>query len=778
MRRLIAAALVVVWCGPAGAAPGQPPEVYTVRPGDSCWSIAERFYGSPRKYTLIHKHNKLGPLPHVLQEGQKIRLVGVDAGPDAVLEWLKRDVKAKPANSVDWLRAWQDMNLWRLYRVTTGAASAARIQFEDSSNLRLREQALLVIYGSTSSKARTDSVAADTQVKLEKGTLRGGLAALDAKHRLNVTTPAGAVSVAATDAQIEVDEAKTSAVSVYDGEADVTAKGAKVVVPADHGTYVELGKRPAKPRRLPPPPAWAEGGVARTVLAPEGLQGTFEARWAAVAKAKRYRVELAEDERFQRILVDATVGAGITRFRAERLDPGAYWARVAAIDDRRLEGRASAPLRVQVARVATSRLLAPDGEGVLSAVGLLRLVVPGAAAAGLEVAVDDGPFAAASVPVYLVTPGLHVVRTRAPGQAGESELTVRIIGVSGRLTGPDAASEPGQTVALALHTVDALGRPAQLPGLTLWASSGEARALVPAGPGRFDAELALAADAPSEVLVVARWAGGELARTSLAVNAPHAPPRPPAGSVTWPDPVATAPWRVRRSPGADLATGGVSHVGLSTAVVDDPEGADGAALRLTAGGELALLGGDLSLGLELPFFVVDLARDAPGSRELGDLRLGLRGLALAGPVAKLAAGLWLGAPSGGALGGVTDGTAEPFAALRVRLAEGLTADTRQSLLVASDFADATRVVYGGTYGLSWRPLAWLDVAAALDTRFGLSGPTDADAAVALALGGSVGARLARVRLGLFAAGALNADARAHLGGFSAGLSLQLGYPGP
>ena len=158
------------------AAPAPPLHDYLVVPGDSCWSIAEKLFGDGQKYTLIHKYNDLGPLPHVLKPGQLIKVPAATRGPEAKLDWLQKDVKAKPPWDLGWRQAARDMPLWRLFRLSTGGGSAASILFADKSQLRMREKALLVIYGPATNRPVAATRQVGHEVQLEQGTLRGGLA--------------------------------------------------------------------------------------------------------------------------------------------------------------------------------------------------------------------------------------------------------------------------------------------------------------------------------------------------------------------------------------------------------------------------------------------------------------------------------------------------------------------------------------------------------------------------------------------------------------------------
>ncbi|PID38622.1 MAG: hypothetical protein CSB49_04645, partial [Proteobacteria bacterium] len=434
--------------------------IYRVERGDSCWSIALKFFGKGEKYSIIHRYNRLGPLPHLLKEGQALRLPLSAQNPDARIGWLRRDVRARAPYAVDWRRAKRDMGLWRLYKVSTGRSSAAGIRFEDASQLRMRERALLVIYGATARSTRARR-RIKTQLKVEEGTVVGGLAKLDATRSLRIRTPSALIELRSRRSQVEVTRKKASIISVHNGKAKVSAKGTQVTVPENFGTRVLRGRRPARPRPLPARPRWAARGDGLVAI-PAGTKGRFEARWKRVKGARRYRVELARDKAFRFPIAIAVVGEGITRFRGQDLAAGDYYARVSAIDRWRLEGRPSTVRRWRIMPLSTSRRLEARKDGSFEAVGLLRLSLP--AAIGYEASVDGGPFQKAAI-VRLAKPGAHTIRYRLHSSGEVSSLTVRLLTVKASLEAPQKPLAAGEKTTLTLRLRDERGRPAALPDL-------------------------------------------------------------------------------------------------------------------------------------------------------------------------------------------------------------------------------------------------------------------------------------------------------------------------
>ncbi|MCC6623323.1 MAG: FecR domain-containing protein [Deltaproteobacteria bacterium] len=764
---IVTPVMIVACVTPVTTARAAEPEVrtYIVQPGDSAWSVAEEFYGSGDKYPIIYKYNGFaGRPPFLLTPGQVLRLPVLGKGPEAQLEWLKRDVKAKPPRALDWLTAREQMNLWRLYRVATGDESAAHIVFDDASDLRLRANALLVIYGASATAARTER-RDKREVLLEQGTIQGGLARLDeAATPLVVKTPSAAVDILGKLTQIQA-EALVSMVSVFDGRAAVSAQGARVDVPEGQGTVVEKGKRPEPPRPLPPVPAWVDGGGKALVAVVDGERGTWEAAWEPVPGAATYRVELAGDPAFERVLYDVEIGAGVTRLRLVDLAPGRYAVRVGTRDGDLLESKPGPGREVEVLSVAATRHLARGDDGVLEAVGFLEIhtrELDELTRASLRVSIDGGPERPGEAPIALLHPGRHTVRLRSDKAAGE--LDVRILAVTARLSPPTAPLPRGEGEPLHMDVVveDERGRPALLPGLVVETSDGRTLPLEATGIGAYRARLdPVATDGPLRLAVRARWLGGELATHELAVT----PPAPPPAYQGARDPQAMTPHRPGRGlPAALGKPRPESRVAIDGALVDEDPGAGRFGLGLA--GELAL--GDLALGADLLFADVDLAEtDGPQAR-IGDLGLAAR-WALGGDVVTLAPSLRVQLPIGPRAGARRLGL-EPGLHLRVTPGEVVFVDAAVTFVHANDLADSSDSRLGVTAALSFRPAAAVTLSLSGQVATALGG--DGFFATVLGLGGHVD--LDALRLGLALGLGLGDDARAGLGAIMGRLVVDVG----
>lgn len=766
-------------------APGKGLRIYRVQPGDSCWSVALKFFGSGEKYTIVHRYNRLGPLPHLLAPGQELRLPISATNPDAHIGWLRRDVRARPPFAVDWRRAKQDMGLWRLYKVTTGRSSAAGIRFEDASNLRMRENALLVIYGASAQRAvRRRTI--KTTVRVEEGTVVGGLASLDAPSPLRVQTPSSTVDLRSRRSQIEVDKRKTSIVSVHDGKAAVSARGASVEVKDGWGTTVKQGQRPAPPRRLPVAPSWEQSGPVVIAFA-AGEAGRFEARWKAVKGARRYRVELARDAAFRFPMIDAVVGAGIKRFRAKDLELGDYYARVSAIDGWRLEGRPNQPRRFRLVQLKSSRRLERRKDESYEAVGLLRLQLP--PPQRYEISVDGAPFRADNV-VRLQKPGKHQVRYRLAGSRSTRELRIHLLALRAKLQGPTAALAAGDKAPLKLTLTDERGRPAAAPGLRLVAPFGEVSELRATKTlGHFAGSYTAPQRTPARrVELVARWATGPLARTMIELSVPRKPPppKPAPQPEAWqpPAPLAGAPlleWGAVAGVALPARDGRPrTRLGISSALgaARGSTSEDPLFLRLALRGELALWR-RLGLDVDLPWFNGNLRQDDAGGNELGNLRLGAR--FVAGHVYGIALlpslRLTLPTAQAEAVGQWRALAIEPALIAEWRgLGDRLTLNTNLVLPIQTD-GDSTRLFLAQTLGAAYRFYRGLSAGLEFDWMVSLRDPPGTARTFPLLGALAVAYELSRARFTLSAGFGLDEDARRSHGVFSTGLTIDIFFGG-
>lgn len=768
---------------------------YLVQPGDTCWSIAESLLGGGDEVRVIHRHNELGPMPHLLIPGQTLMLPTRLAEPVARINWLQRDVQARAPQAYSWASAARDMPLWRLHKVATGADSSAGIRFEDRSRMNMRENALLVIYASSAAKerARADRAAAGRELVLERGTLRGGLARLDAEAgrdaaapdaAISVRTPSGRVSLRSQDTQIEVDELKSSIISVFDGIAEVAAQGVKVVVAKSYGTVVKRGRRPERPRRLPETPRWRAGDGEAVVLAPGGAPVVWSARWHGVPGASRYRLELVRDDEVYTMIADVVMGAGVERFEARALEPGAYIVRVSAIDASKLQSVPSAPKRLRVVRLDSSRPLTKSPKGPWQTAGLLRLTLDPSKAEAIELAVNDGSFRPGGEAIRLAATGAIDLQARISGSTDTSTLPLEILGFKARLEHPPElrpgdrgdvskdAADQGSGARLQIQ--DELGRAVVPQGLSVTAEPGGALPLAALSPGEWSLELPVVEDREVKVVdLQVSWAGGSLASAQIPVVHPPILPfrwalHPVA--LSWPRAGLGRPARSAR-PQSSLGLGG--SIARQPKLSGDPALFLRGALRAN----LALLDGVIGLDAELPWIASELGTDPVGRDERGDARIGTTWAALRGRAWTLSPGVSVAVP-GGDDAFDERWRVEPSLVLEWRPSPSWTIATSQIVSLALGDSD-------GSSGDASTLSSTLDAGFWMHPRLSLGAQLWSHAALAsevadgwlLGSGAALRWHLGRLRIGLEGGASINETARDQLGTFLLSGTIDLGFRG-
>jgi len=356
------------------------PETYVVQPGDTCMDIAKKFFGSASEYPRLHVHNDMGPLPHNLKPGSIVRLrAGTDKvdtqdkapqdkvrtqdkdkaalESDAVLTTFGATVNTRGAKMSEWQPAKPNQPLFRLDEVHTLSKAFANILFQDHSTLQMKQNALIIIYGGSSSKVRLSKTGG---VQLLEGELGVSLADLR-KPPAAIVTPSAEISVRANAALINVDATQTSRVSIQQGEAKITAKGKSVSLKSGQGTRVPKDAAPEPPSSLPEPPAWENAPPHELYVVHGTHKATAQLQWEKPLSPVRYRVEVAKDALFQNPLLETTTED--TQIPLSELEPGTFYVRTRTVNETGLVSAPSSTRRLDVFKVgeASSAQETTDG---------------------------------------------------------------------------------------------------------------------------------------------------------------------------------------------------------------------------------------------------------------------------------------------------------------------------------------------------------------------------------------------------------------------------------
>jgi len=349
----------------------------------------------------------------------------------ARLSRVSRKVKDKPATGIAWQDSRAGIELGNRHSIQTHEASSATIAFDEKNSLVLGENSLIVLKsyeGDDQAGTRQASLVVfggELSGRLEGGREEEGL-------QLEVQTPTGSARLASGPSkkesasfQVRVREDKSSTVSVYEGEAEVTAEGQTVRV--EGGQAVEVGPEgpPHAPEPLPPAPATVEPGRDRT-FSYRSQPPQVEFRWRPVPGADRYRLVIArgkggEDVVYRSDLADTTLTHG-------NLKAGTYtWSVVSLRGD--VEGLPGRQQRFALALDETAPPLAvtwPEGAVSQKTCRLSGRTEPGAKVFVGNVPARTAPSGEFEIDLEL-TRGANVIVVESVDEAGNSAYESRMI---------------------------------------------------------------------------------------------------------------------------------------------------------------------------------------------------------------------------------------------------------------------------------------------------------------------------------------------------------------
>jgi len=242
--------------------------------------------------------------------------------------------------------------------VRTLSSSLAEITFHDDSRIRLNENSQAVIQ-----RMREDLLAKkkESGVSLVTGNAFALLAGNQKKKSFDFIIPGVATKVNSKNFWVQKNEQATK-VANYEGEIEITAQGATVVVGENQGSLVNANQRPTAPAALLPSPALASPANNATLF---DRQINF--KWEAIAGGRNYWLEISRDKSFTNVTVNASAIKS-NAFAAALPGDGSYYWRVAAIDANGFPSRFSERGFFNIAKDTTApflQLAAPEDGAIV-----------------------------------------------------------------------------------------------------------------------------------------------------------------------------------------------------------------------------------------------------------------------------------------------------------------------------------------------------------------------------------------------------------------------------
>ncbi len=249
MKKTIAFCLFAMLLLPAAFAEAEQEklQIIDVRKGDTLSKISKKYLEDPSQWPALLKYNQIAN-PNLIQPGMKLKVpASLGKKPAAVVVYKSGKAQYTRAQENSWKEVFVKLGLYSEDQVKTGPASSVHLQLSNQTILRLQPQSFVIVN-------KVDKNSRDAVFTLQEGNLHASVENMrKSGGRFLVRTPSAVAAVRGTVFELQA-SAQSSGLACHEGHVDVSAQKVTVEVPAGMGTFVEKGKAPMKPFRLPPPP--------------------------------------------------------------------------------------------------------------------------------------------------------------------------------------------------------------------------------------------------------------------------------------------------------------------------------------------------------------------------------------------------------------------------------------------------------------------------------------------------------------------------------------------
>lgn len=383
LRRRVAAILVSGLLGSVAAKPATEEVTHEVRPGDTLIGLSEQLLDSPLQWPAVARLNAVTN-PRRLQPGQRLRIP---------VAWLKGQARqatvlyvrgqvfraaAAAAGGASPEAAGRPVNMGDQLDegdvLSVGPDSYTSLRLHDGSQVHVQAGTRMVL---DRLRQVNESGRSSTSLGLRRGRVDTQVTPQRGGSRFDVRTPLAVAGVRGTRFGVSVDADGSLALSdVVEGQVAVQAlSGQAASAPVSAGQGAVVRRSMGLPAVRPLLPA---ADVSALSSLWQRLPRTTA--WPAVAGARAYRVQVAEDETLTRVLLSREVAS--PSVVVGELPDGEHVLSIRAIDPDGLVGR-EAVHRVRVKTQPVPPLAQSPGPGEAQPAGPVALActdVPGAAA--------------------------------------------------------------------------------------------------------------------------------------------------------------------------------------------------------------------------------------------------------------------------------------------------------------------------------------------------------------------------------------------------------------
>lgn len=349
-----------------------------VAPGDTLWSIAEKYLRDPKKWPEILKYNNLPSSNSSMALPGMVLKVPVALLKEeyraAKLKSYVNEVLLRKRNAVKWGGVSKNMDLYKNDALRTGINSSAEVTFYTGTGERLTEKTLSV-YPNSMTILKPPK---DVDIQLLSGSIR--------TKKATVITASARVTPKTRDTEYGamIKDDLTTIVQVYKGKAQVDAGGESVIVPEGFASKVKFEQVPSAPVKLPPRPELAMANrpqkadwsvpavkiksnkvslsVDRSKKKPSRKNVNVKIDLKSEEKntlnvkevisipnpVQAYHIQIARDSSFSGIVYDRQHDVFDEVNLNEVLPEGIYWMRISYIDLLGFEGEFNKPRKLVV----------------------------------------------------------------------------------------------------------------------------------------------------------------------------------------------------------------------------------------------------------------------------------------------------------------------------------------------------------------------------------------------------------------------------------------------